>query len=205
MLILFLQGLLVGFAIAAPVGPIGILCIQRSLEKGFRIGLWTGLGAATADSLYGAMAAFGLTTLSTFLVTHQDNVRLLGAAFLLLIGIRSLLSPAREKITTNDTEFSAWHAYVSTFFLTLSNPATILAFIAIFAAIGLGSVDRTYTEALTLVISITLGSTLWWLMLSGGAAYILNRWMNATIMRWVNIASGLILCLFGLFVLYSTF
>jgi len=204
MITLFLQGLLVGFAIAAPVGPIGILCIQRSLQDGFRIGLWTGLGAATADTFYGAMAAFGLTAISSLLTAHENVIRLVGAAFLLLIGIRSLIAHSQQNIKPSETEPSAWHAYFSTFFLTLSNPATILSFIAIFAALGLGTEDREYSEALILVISISIGSTIWWLLLSGGVAYVLNRWMNASIMRWVNITSGLILCVFGVFVLYLT-
>ncbi len=127
---LFIKGLLIGLAIAAPVGPIGILCIHRSLHDGFKIGLMTGLGAAFADGTYGLIAGFGLTALSSLLINHQFWIRLAGGLFLLYLGIKMFLASPREK-QSNDSDHSAWHALSTTFLLTLTNPTTILSFIAI--------------------------------------------------------------------------
>src|SRR6185295_11026735 len=101
MLALFLKGLIIGFAIAAPVGPIGVLCIQRSLHDGFKIGLMTGFGAALADGTYGLIAGFGLTALSSLLIDHQFWIRLIGGLFLLYLGIKLFLTQPREKSAGN--------------------------------------------------------------------------------------------------------
>lgn len=133
-----MKGLIIGFAIAAPVGPIGILCIQRSLHNGFKIGLMTGLGAAFADGTYGLIAGFGLTAFSSVLISYQFWIRLLGGLFLVYLGIKLFLMPAKEK-SANNPDKSIWHAFGSTYFLTLTNPATILLFVAVFAGLGLGT------------------------------------------------------------------
>src|SRR3989338_1937334 len=128
MLELFLKGLLIGFAIAAPVGPIGILCIQRSLHDGFKVGLMTGVGAALADGTYGLIAGFGLTAISSMLIAQQFWIRVIGGLFLLYLGIKLIFTPPREKSTTNNLDKSPLHACGTTFLLTLTNPATILSF-----------------------------------------------------------------------------
>src|SRR5580765_8151140 len=110
MVTLFLKGLIIGFAIAAPVGPIGILCTQRSLHDGFKIGLMTGLGAALADGTYGLIAGFGLTALSSLLIAQQFWIRVIGGLFLLYLGIKLILSPARTKSTTHHFDRSPLHA-----------------------------------------------------------------------------------------------
>lgn len=198
---LFLKGLLVGFAIAAPVGPIGILCIQRSLHDGFRVGLMTGLGAALADGTYGLVAGFGLTAISTMLVAHQFWIRLIGGLFLLYLGIKIFLTPLREKSSDGKPDKSSWHAFATTYFLTLTNPMTILSFVAIFAGLGLGSMGSNYFNALFLVVGITLGSAIWWLFLSGGVALILHHRITPSTMRTINWLSGVIMLAFGAFAL----
>src|SRR3990167_10296547 len=110
MTMLFLKGLLIGFAIAAPVGPIGVLCIQRSLHDGFKVGLMTGLGAALADGTYGLIAGFGLTAISSLLVAQQFWVRVIGGIFLLYLGIKILLTPPRNKSASSKSDISPWHA-----------------------------------------------------------------------------------------------
>lgn len=196
----FIKGLIIGFAIAAPVGPIGILCIQRSLHDGFKIGLMTGLGAAVADGTYGLIAGFGLTAVSSFLVQHQYWIRIVGGLFLLYLGIKLFLAnPASKSAGKNDR--SAWHAFTTTFFLTITNPATILSFVAVFAGLGLVAENTNYMDATTLVIGITLGSAGWWLLLSGGVAYILHHRLSPSLMRNINRFSGMIMLGFGLFAL----
>ena len=139
---LFFQGLLLGFSIAAPVGPIGLLCIRRSWSGGARTGFASGLGAATADAAYGAVAAFGPTAVSGFLQGHQSWIGIPGGLFLCYLGLRTLL--AQPPVATAGTGGSQLvTAYTSTFFLTLANPATIVSFIAVFAAFGLSDLHGT--------------------------------------------------------------
>src|SRR5579863_888349 len=133
MIELLLKGLVIGFAIAAPVGPIGILCIQRSLHDGFKVGLMTGIGAALADGTYGLIAGFGLTAISSLLITHQWWIRVIGGLFLLYLGIKLILTPPREQKTKGSWDKSPWHACGTSYLLTLTNPATILSFVAILA------------------------------------------------------------------------
>ena len=200
-LALFLKGLIIGFAIAAPVGPIGVLCIQRSLHDGFKVGLMTGLGAALADGTYGLIAGFGLTAISSLLVAQQFWVRVIGGVFLLYLGIKILLTVPRDKSASNKPDRSPWHACATTYFLTLTNPMTILSFVAIFAGLGLGSTGTDYTHAILLVVGITLGSAIWWLLLSGGIAYILHKRISRSFMRIINWISGVIILIFGLIAL----
>jgi threonine/homoserine/homoserine lactone efflux protein len=197
MLILFIKGFIIGFAIAAPVGPIGVLCIQRSLHNGFKIGLMTGLGAAFADGTYGLIAGFGLTALSSLLIQYQFWIRLIGGLFLLYLGIKLSLTPPREKSVGN-SDRSLWHALGTTFLLTLTNPSTILSFIAVFAGLGLGTMHWDYLHAIALVLGITLGSAIWWLLLSGGVAFILHHRLSPTVMRRINRLSGVIILAFGI-------
>jgi threonine/homoserine/homoserine lactone efflux protein len=165
MLALLLKGLIIGFAIAAPVGPIGVLCIQRSLHDGFRIGLMTGMGAAFADGTYGLIAGFGLTAISSILVAQQYWIRIIGGVFLLYLGMKILLTLPRERAAKDNSDRSSWHAFVTTYFLTVTNPMTILSFVAIFAGLGLGTTHIAYSDAILLVTGITLGSAIWWLLL----------------------------------------
>ena len=192
------RGLLIGLAIAAPVGPIGLLCIRRTLTDGRLYGFVTGMGAATADMIYGGVAAFGLTAVSAVLVSQQTWLRLIGGAALCYVGLRTFLShPATETTQSaqSKAEVSARGliaAYFSTLGLTLTNPATIISFAAVFAGLGATRADGA---ALT-VLGVFLGSALWWLLLSGGLSLIRNR-VSVTGLRWLNRLSGLCLIAFG--------
>jgi len=201
MLTLLLKGLIIGFAIAAPVGPIGVLCIQRSLHDGFNVGLMTGIGAALADGTYGLIAGFGLTAISSLLISHQFWIRTIGGLFLLYLGTKIFLTPPRERSAMRNSDRSPWHACATTYFLTVTNPMTILSFVAIFAGLGLGSTSINYIDAIFLVAGITLGSATWWLLLSGGVAYVLHKRMGPAFMRIINWISGGIILIFGLMAL----
>jgi threonine/homoserine/homoserine lactone efflux protein len=196
---LFLKGLIIGFAIAAPVGPIGILCIQRSLHDGFKIGLMTGMGAALADGTYGLIAGFGLTSVSSFLIAQEFWVRIVGGLFLLYLGGKILLTKPQQKENRN-FDNSPWHACGTTYLLTLTNPATILSFIAIFASFGLEAYND-FLDAIFLVLGVTLGSALWWLFLSGFVAFILHKKISTNFMRYINYISGSIIIIFALLAL----
>ncbi len=196
-LLLFLQGLGVGLAIAAPVGPVGVLCISRTLRHGLWIGLASGLGAAVADGVYGAIAGFGVSWVAEFLIANQDPLRLLGGAFLLLLGLRILArGPAPEAGQPAWSEPRPALAFASCFLLTLTNPMTILAFVAVFAGFGLVEATTRIGTGVVLVLGVFLGSAAWWLALSGLVALLRGR-MTPRILIWVNRVSGAILTGFG--------
>ena len=198
---LFIKGFIIGFSIAAPVGPIGILCIQRTLSEGNLQGLVTGLGAATADALYGFIAAFGLTLISNFLVDQSLWFRLIGGLFLCYLGIKAFLSRPQDPALSlgNRTIFSA---YGTTFLLTLTNPMTILFFAGVFAGLGLISESIAYTSAGLMVIGVFIGSGSWWLFLSGATSILRNK-INDQKLAWINKISGLVILVFGIAAILS--
>ena len=192
----FMKGLIIGFSIAAPVGPIGILCIRRTLAEGRLPGFISGLGAATADALYGCIAGFGLTFISSFLIHQLRWFQPIGGAFLCYLGVRAFLSKPADPLTSEKGK-GLGSAYASTFFLTLTNPMTILAFAAIFAGLGVASESKDYVTAGVLVLGVFLGSTLWWVILSSGVG-LFRKKFDLGALRWVNRISGTILMGFGL-------
>jgi len=201
MIQLLLRGMTVGFSIAAPVGPIGVLCIRRTLGKGQRVGFISGLGAATADAIYGCIAGFGLTFVSGFLVDQQAWIRLAGGLFLCYLGARSFFTePAEQKGASQPSRLAG--AYGSTFLLTLTNPMTILSFAAIFAGLGLHETSRDYLAATVLVFGVFVGSALWWFALSGVASLFRERF-DVRALRWVNRVSGIVVAAFGFTALVS--
>jgi len=197
----FLRGLLIGFSIAAPVGPIGVLCIRRTLTRGRLSGYVSGLGAATADSIYGSIAGFGLAFISNFLVSQQVWLRLAGGVFLCYLGIRTFLAkpagpaaPAKENNLLGD--------YASTFFLTLTNPMTIIAYVAVFAGLGLAGARNTYASAGILVLGVFTGSFLWSFSLCSAVGFFREKF-NQRGLAWVNRIAGIIITGFGVFTLLS--
>jgi threonine/homoserine/homoserine lactone efflux protein len=199
---LFIKGFIIGFSIAAPVGPIGILCIQRTLSGGNVQGLVTGLGAATADALYGFVAAFGLTFISNFLVDQSTWFRIIGGLFLCYLGIRAFLRKPQEQ-TVSVANNSYLSAYGTTFFLTLTNPMTILFFAGIFAGLGIVSESSDYASAGLMVIGVFSGSGAWWLILSGATGIFRNK-ISEGKLALVNKFSGLIILAFGIVAISST-
>lgn len=200
-LTLFLRGLIIGFSIAAPVGPIGVLCIRRTLAQGRLHGLVSGLGAATIDAAYGCVAGFGLTAVSGLLVSQKVWLQLAGGLFLLYLGLRTFFE--RPVVRPAD---AARHglagAYLSTLAFTLTNPLTILSFAAVFAGLGLAAGTGSYGAALVLVLGVFLGSGAWWLLLSQGVSLFGSR-LNMPTLRWVNRFSGAIIIVFGLAALWG--
>jgi threonine/homoserine/homoserine lactone efflux protein len=193
---ILLRGGLIGLSIAAPVGPIGVLCIRRTLAEGRVAGLVSGLGAATADALYGCIAGFGLTVISSLLVSQQAWLRLVGGLFLGYLGVKTLLArPAQQAAAVKDR--SLLGTYASTFLLTLTNPMTILSFAAIFAGLGLGQTHGDYVSAGLLVLGVFLGSASWWLLLSGSVG-VFRAKFPASGLLWVNRISGIIILGFGI-------
>ncbi len=209
---IFLKGIVLGLAIAAPVGPIGILCIRRTLSQGWWTGFVSGLGAATADALYGSIAGFGLVTLSEFLVAQRTIMQSLGGLFLLYLGGRTVFA---QTVAPPSAQSSAGaiappppqsrlSAYGSALALTLTNPATILSFVAMFAGLGLGTAanpaaaqPRVHNDAWALILGVFLGSALWWLFLCS-LIQQLRQHLSPPWLTGIHYGSGAILVLFGL-------
>ena len=186
-----LRGLLIGFSIAAPVGPIGVLCIRRTLADGRVTGLAVGLGAAAADAVYGAIAGFGLTAVSSLLVRQQGLLRLVGGLFLCYLGVRTFMaSPARDaarRVPASRRVRGDVRAHL--------RPHD-LSFVAVFAGLGIAGAG-SWREATVLVAGVFLGSALWWLMLSGAVSALRSR-VDLRALRWINRVSGLVLLAFGI-------
>jgi len=198
-LAVFGRGLVMGLAVAAPVGPIGLLCIQRTLQVGRVYGLATGLGAATADALYGLVAAFGLTFIASFFLEQQVWIALIGGLYLCFLGQR-IVRAAPESMVVQGDRGGLLQAYGSTFLLTLTNPITILSFVAIFAGLGLAQGNDDYLAAAILVLGVFCGSAAWWLLLSGGVSLVRGR-VNSRVMMWINRLSGGIILALGIYTL----
>ncbi|MFH1135347.1 MAG: LysE family transporter [Pseudomonadota bacterium] len=194
-LALWIKGLIIGFSIAAPVGPIGVLCIRRTLAAGRWAGLLTGLGAATADAVYGAVAAGGVTGAAAVFSMLESPLRLGGGLFLILLGIRTFLAQPKAGAGEAD-RVGLVSCFVSTFFLTLTNPATIISFGAVFAVLGLSGDGPSWSSAGLLTAGVFSGSALWWLLLSGGIGLI-GRRIDHRGMVWINRLSGAVLMAFG--------
>lgn len=188
-MVLFAKGLLFGFLLAATVGPMWVLCFRRTVEQGTLAGLASGMGIAVADGLYGAVAAFGLTAISGFLLGQRFWIGLVGGLFLIYLGASALV--AKPPMLEDKERIPAarlLQAFLATLGLTLANPPTILAFVAIFAGLGLAASD--YGGAAWVVLGVFLGSASWWIVLAAGASWLRGR-AGPKLFRVMNLVSGL--------------
>lgn len=199
--LIFAKGAVLGFSIAAPVGPIGVLCIRRTLAHGALTGFVSGLGTAAADALYGCIAAFGLTAVSSWLLSGQFALRLFGGLFLLYLGITTFRARPASTAAKADGKGLAG-AFASAFVLTLTNPMTILSFAAVLAGLGLGSFSGDFRLAGIMVAGVFFGSLAWWWLLSGIVSRMRSTF-DAQRMKWVNQISGTIIIGFGMWSLLS--
>lgn len=190
---LLIQGALSGFAIAAPVGPINVLCIRRTLVDGFGSGLASGLGAAAADTVFGAIAAFGVVSVMSFLHRWEGVLSLVGGVILLLLGWRALFSPPPAG-DDHGSGVGLFGAFISTFGMTIANPMTVLSFIAVFAALGTGATG--FEAAAVLVAGVFLGSAAWWLGLSGTVSAVRHALSEQTLV-WINRVAAVLILSFG--------
>lgn len=193
---LLVKALGIGFLIAAPVGPIGLLCMQRTLTSGLRAGLATGLGAATADAIYGAIGAFGFIALTSSLVSLKTPMSLIGAAFLIWLGSGLFRTQTKNTEVKEEISKGLSRAFASSCFLTLMNPVTVLSFLAVYATLMTG-MDTSFKNGSLAVVGIFIGSALWWLTLSTLVATIRHR-ISSSAMRWLSCGSGTLLIGFGL-------
>jgi len=199
---LALRGFVLGFTIAAAVGPISLLVIRRTLAEGQCYGLVSGLGVATADATYGAIAAFGLSAITDTLVNARQVLGLVGGVFLLWLAWRTIRSAPTEAATVTTARRGYAGAYLSILALTLANPMTILSFAALFA--GLGVTSGPTADAALIVLGVLLGSTTWWIVLTTAVAFLRRRVTPAWIHR-INVASGVVIGAFAVVAITSVF
>ncbi|MBO0735044.1 MAG: LysE family transporter [Alphaproteobacteria bacterium] len=197
LLVFLLKGIAVGIVIAVPVGPVGVLCVRRTIFQGTVAGFASGLGASTADALFGFIAAFGLTFVSDWLMGYQYWLRIFGGCYLLYVGGCALLVKPQVRTNLEAESENLFRHFLSTFALTLTNPITILAFLGIFAAVGLTGNEATFGRAAILVLGVWLGSLVWWLALSFGLGLFFLRSLGPRHLVWINRSSGTILFLSG--------
>jgi threonine/homoserine/homoserine lactone efflux protein len=195
---LLLKGAIIGFAVAAPVGPIGMLCIRTTLERGRVAGFAAGVGAAVADAIYGTIGVLGVTAISGIIEAQRQWLELGGGIFVILFGIH--LGLTRPNYQNNDEiPVSLFADFLKTLVLTLANPSTILTFMAIFAGVpGAGASELNHVPVI--VLGVLLGSAAWWLFLSQGVGFIRHR-ISERALKWMNWGAGFLLVVFGLYTL----
>lgn len=206
---LFLKGSLIGFLVAIPFGPIGILCIQRTLLKGHLAGIMTGLGVACADAVYGSVAAFGLSFVYNFIEKQQLLIRILGALLLLIIGFMTLftkefITPVINESKKNKeyNKTNLFYSFNSAFFITLTNPLTLFLFTGILSWMDIDIDQETMFNSLSLVFGIFLGSFVWFTTLSSIVSLFKNKF-SFVYLKWMNILSGLAIIAFAILILAS--
>src|SRR5215469_3031588 len=200
----FVKGLIAGFLIAAPVGPINIMCVRRTIVHGRLVGVVSGLGAAAADTFFGAIAAFGLTFIHDFLMREKFWFGIGGAALLFIIGLRILFAnPPQEKKDEDETDpANLLGDFTSTGFLTLTNPVTVLSFLAVFSAFGVQSEERSLGDSWLLLLGVFLGASLWWLVLTTTVGLFRDKF-NREGLRWANRIAGVAILAFAAVVLWK--
>ena len=202
---LLIRGFALGFAIAASPGPIFFLCLRRSLLRGWLTGLVSGLGVATADAFYAAIAVFGVAAVVTTTLAQAARwLALAGGLALVFIGIRAVVSsPATREATTSTTRTGLAWAYTSILGLTITNPATIISFAALAAALGAG-LSGSWTKPALVVAGVGLGSAGWWLILAAITAALRAR-VTPTVARTIGIVSGLAIAGLGAVAVVASF
>jgi threonine/homoserine/homoserine lactone efflux protein len=199
---LLIKGAMMGFVVAVPVGPLGLLCINRALSLGPWYGLFSGLGIATADALAGGIAALSISLVSQFLVDHQFAFRLVGGLFLCYLGYEIYYTHPRQQPPRTRTINGLLGTYVATFLLTLSNPVTILSFVAIYAAWHVQSMTGQYGGAAVFAVGVFIGSSSWWVALFLGLTVFRERF-NLRLLWWIHRISGIGIAAFGVVLLLS--
>ncbi len=199
-----LNGIVFGLVLAAPVGPVGVLCVNRTLTEGRLHGLLSGLGAAIADAVYGGIAAFGISSVSAWVERNQRVFALIGGILLIALAIKSFLTkprPPSDRVARRIHTESLVQDVISTFTLAITNPVTVLAFAGLIATFGNAGLSGP-TSGLALVLGVFIGSAAWWFALSGGAS-IFRQYMNGGFQRWTNRASSIVLLGFGIYALFG--
>ena len=202
---IIINGFIFGLVLAAPVGPVGVLCVQRTLSEGRMHGLLSGLGAAVGDAIYGAIAAFGVSALQLWISDHQASLRTIGGILLLLLAAKTLILRPNRKNQKNVGKLHTENLlqdFVSTFLLAITNPITILTFAGLFVTLGSTDVGDSVNNAALLVFGVFIGSALWWFALAF-TANLARPYIDGGYQKWVSRISAAILISFGVYALIT--
>jgi threonine/homoserine/homoserine lactone efflux protein len=199
---MFLKGLVVGFMIAAPVGPVNVLCARRTIVNGRLVGIVSGLGAALADTFFGAVAAFGLVFVHTLLLNERFWLGLGGTIILVVIGVRTLTADVPRPKQAQEDAANLLGDFTSTFVLTLFNPVTILSFLACFSAFGIDNDDKGDLDDWLLLLGVFTGATVWWLFLTTAVGMFRSKFDQETL-RWANRIAGVVILAFAAVILWN--
>lgn len=192
------RGFVIGLAVAIPVGPIALLCMRRTLERRFLIGFATGVGAAVADLFYASIAAFGISAVESVLLEYRTLLSFVGGIFLLILAARTAMDKAGVDRKVNAGTSDAVSAFASGFVLTVTNPLTVLGFVAIFAGFGVGEGLTDTSRAVSLIVGVLAGSILWWLILNAVVARI-RHFISSRALQRLNLAAGVLIAAFAFY------
>lgn len=201
-----LKGAIIGFLVAAPVGPVSILCIRRSLNRGHIAGFATGIGATLGDLVYACIAAFGLTFVINFLREEEFWFRLIGGGFLTAMGLYVFFKkkPPKEPDIEKDASKDAGELLGSAFLVDISNPIIILAYLAIFSGFGIATAEHGVFSAISLVIGVVIGAATWWFILVQ-IICLFRKKINERGIQLISKSASFLLTLFGILVIISSF
>ncbi len=204
---LLITGVIVGFFVAAPVGPVAVLCMQRTLRDGRIVGYATGFGAAVADTVFGGLAIFSVAVVEDFLLDNRSVIQFLGGFILIGLGVWTVMA-SRSRTQSDRVAESTFdhvtilHAFGAAFFVTIVNPITILAFVSIFAAIRVSEATDGLFSTWVVIGGVFVGATAWWFFLASIASILRQRFTNRGI-RWMNAVSGMTILSFGAYALLA--
>lgn len=201
---LFIRGIIIGFVASIPVGPVAVLCIQRTLSKNHRAGFLSGLGAATADTIYAAGAFFSLTLVMSFIEDNMVIIKIVGGLAIAAVGASIFFKDPTVQIRRNRAgKSNLWQDYMSVFLVTLANPAFILVFVALFATFGLNIDNMGEINAAAMLVGVFAGASAWWFTLTGFVNLIRKKFRPRHLF-WLNRISGSIIMLLGLLAILSS-
>jgi threonine/homoserine/homoserine lactone efflux protein len=195
----FLRGLVLGVVIAAPVGPVGLLCIRRTLQKGIFIGFATGFGAAFADAIFAAIAAFGVTAALSLLTGMEKEIRFFGGFFLMVMAVRMLFKKIEMERGNDVTAAGLIKAFMTGFIITITNPLTIIGILAVIATFA---GHLSYVQAAILTGGIFCGSLAWWLLLGGGV-FLIRKHFTDNALTWVNRGTAILLLVLAVWAIFT--
>lgn len=204
-LLIIIKGISIGIAVSAPLGPIGVLCIQRTMNKGFMSGFISGAGAAAADIVYAIIAGFSITLIKDFLLDNQMPIRIIGGLFLIFIGVKIFMSNPAKQIRKLRAKGNRYFTdFATSFLVTVSNPITIIAFGALFAGFNTVEQGTGTVDIIALIISVFIGALVWWLCLITIVS-IFRKKIRLRNLLWINRITGALIVAFAIFVAISAF
>lgn len=196
--LLFLaKGMAIGLAVAAPIGPTAIFCLNIALQHGFTKSFLAGVGASLAIALFAGVAGFGLSSIATYLVSHKVWMRAVGGSFLMLIALQLLFAKSQVEQASTVNPKSHWRAFITTFLLTITNPMMIILFLASFSSLGLLGSHNPRIAAVAVTSGVGIGAFLWWTLFTGAVSATRQK-LPAWVVQWSNRASALVLAGFSL-------